>query len=244
MAISKKTRKDIEVHVCKFFDALDPSGINTDYVKEKFARMSDTQFEQWLKKKYPLQFQMRTFETEPTFSDYENAAKVVGINLLEPVALPYLYTNKDGVPVNSKPALITYLPIKRVQQMHTIKNHVSLDTDRRDPKSGRLLDESKSAQTSDREFESLEVMGLDNIAKEMSTIRADALDAKSQAYNQIMNTGSLSQKDYEVSRSDSVAKNTISTYLLAAHIDSNLVNQNGYTPYTLRERSRKIEREN
>jgi hypothetical protein len=242
MAIDKKIREDIEIFICQFFDALDKTGINTEYWKGKFAHMSDYQFEQWLKKKYPLTMQHRVFEIEPTFSDFEDAAKVVGIPLLEKVRLPYLYTNKDGVAVNSKECLIIYLHLKKVQQMITKKNHISTDIDRRDFKTGRLLDEDKSAAMSDRESEALAIMGLYNTMDEFTTIKADAMNAKSQAYNQISNTGNLSKEDYTVDKADSISRNTISVYMLGCHLNTNLVNEGNYTPYTLKEKQRKVVR--
>jgi hypothetical protein len=242
MAIDKKIREDIEIFICQFFDALDKTGINTEYWKGKFAHMSDYQFEQWLKKKYPLTMQHRVFEIEPTFSDFEDAAKVVGIPLLEKVRLPYLYTNKDGVAVNSKECLIIYLHLKKVQQMITKKNHISTDIDRRDFKTGRLLDEDKSAAMSDRESEALAIMGLYNTMDEFTTIKADAMNAKSQAYNQISNTGNLSKEYYTVDKADSISRNTISVYMLGCHLNTNLVNEGNYTPYTLKEKQRKVVR--
>lgn len=243
MAIDKKTREDIEIFFCEFFDALDKTGINTEYWKDKFAHMSDYQFEQWLKRKYPLTMQHRAFEIEPVFSDYEDAAKVVGIPLLEKIYTPYLYTNQDGVPVNTKECLILYLHLKKVQQMLTRKNHISTDIDKRDLKTGRLLDEDKSAALSDREAEALAVMGLDNTMEEFTTIKANAMNAKSQAYNQIANTGNLSKEDYVLDKTDSISRNTINVYLMGCHINTNLVNEGNYTPYTLKEKEKKISRE-
>lgn len=242
MAIDKKTREDIEIFFCEFFDALDKTGSNTEYWKDKFAHMSDYQFEQWLKRKYPLTMQHREFEIVPVFSDYEDAAKVIGIPLLEKICTPYLYTNKNGVPVNTKECVIMYLHLKKVQQMLTKKNHISIDIDRRDFKTGRLLDEDKSAATSDREAEALAIMGLYNTMDEFSTIKADAINAKSQAYAQISQTGSLSKEDYVVEKNDSISRNTINVYLMGCHINSNLVNEDLYTPYTLTEKQKKISR--
>lgn len=242
MAIAKKTREDIEVFLCEFFDALDKTGNNTDYWKEKFATMSDPQFEKWLKKTHPLTLQVRAWEVEPTFSDYTDAAEVIGIPLLEKITLPYLYKNKDGVAVNSKECLPIYIHLKKVQQIITNKNSISVNIDRRDHKTGRLIDEDKSAATSDRELEALAVMGLYNTMDEFSTIKADAMDAKSQAYNQISNVGSLSKEDYVVEKADSVARNTINVYLMGCHINTNLVNSGNYTTYTLKEKEKKISR--
>ena len=243
MAITNKQREDIECFLCEFFDALDKTKTNSEYLQTKWAKMSNAQFENWLKRDYPLQLQVRAWEIEPTFADYQDAAKVIGIPLLEKIALPYLYINKQGIPVNSKECLIMRLNIKKVQQFITKKNKVSIDINDRDMKSGRLNNEDKGAATSDKEMECLAIMGLNDTMEEFATIKADALNAKSVAYNQISTTGSLSKNDYKVSDDDSLSRNYISAYLLACHINTNLVNKDGYTPYTLKERERNTQRE-
>lgn len=238
MAINKKIRENIECFLVEFMDQLDKTHTNSEYMQEKWAKMSDVQFETWLKKKYPLTLQVRAWEIEPKTKDYYDAAKVLGIPLLEKIALPYLYTNKDGIPVNSKETLILRLNIKKVQQFITKKNKVSIEISDRDMKSGRLMTQDKGAATSDKEQESLAVMGLYNTMDEFSTIKADAMNAKSEAYNTILMTGKVSKNDYKVAKDDSLARNMISAYMLASHIDSNLVNTDGYTPYTLKEKQR------
>ena len=243
MAINDKQRNECEFFILNFMDKLDKTGENSEFLKEQFASMSNAQFEKWMKKDYPLQFQVRAFEVEPKFKDYQDAARVIGINLMEKVALPYLYKNSDGEPVCTKPALIMYLHLKKMQQMITKKNKVSTDIDNRDMKSGRLNTDDKGAATGDKEMECLAIAGLDKTLEEFSTIRADYMDAKSQAYATITATGTLSSDDYDLKRSDGLANNFISSYLLAAHIDSNLINNDGYTPYTLKEKSLRTSRE-
>lgn len=241
MAITKKVREEIECMLIEFFDKLDKSKTNSEYLQEKWAKMSDAQFESWLKKKYPLQLQVRAWEVEPVMKDFFDAASVLGVSLTEKVAEPFLYINKEGIPVNTYPALKMRLNIKKVQQVITKKNKVSVSIDLRD-KTGRLMTADKGAATSDKEQESLAVMGLYNTMSEFSTIKADAMQAKSEAYNQILNTGTLSNQDYKITKQDSVARNIISAYMIASHIDSNLVNSEGYTPYTMKEKSRRTQR--
>lgn len=242
MAITDKKREDIECFLCEVMDALDKTKTNSEYLQTKWAKMSNTQFESWLKRKYPLQLQVRSWEIEPQMKDYYDAAKVIGIPLIEKIAEPFLYVNKDGVPVNTKPTLPLRLNIKKVQQFITKKNKVSIEIDDRDMKNGRLMTGDKGAATSDKEEECLASMGLYNTMDEFSTIKADAMNAKSEAYNNIMTTGKLSKDDYKVEKSDSLARNMISSYMLASHLYSNLVNEDGYTPYTLKERERKTAR--
>ena len=105
------------------------------------------------------------------------------------------------------------------------------------------MTQDKGSATSDKEMECLAIAGMTNTMIEFSTFKADAMDSKSQAYSTIANTGMLSRKDIDLSKQDSLSRNLISTYLLACHISSNLVNEYGYTPYTLREKQMRAQRE-
>ena len=241
--MTKKQREDIEVYICQVLDLIDKTKQNSDYYKEKFAEMSDTQFENFIKKPYPIVFQTSLFEIEPVMADIEKAANFMKVPLIEKIALPYLYTNKEGKPVWSKPCLVVYLHHKRVQQMISKKNKFSIDISGRDMKNGRLISDDKGAAMSDREFECLGVMGLDHTMREFAKPKADALEAKSYMYNTISTLGDVSESDIEFKKTDGMAKNLMSVYLLGCHINSNLVNEGNYTPYTLSERKRKVERE-
>ena len=147
--------------------------------------------------------------------------------------MPFLYKNKDGVPVKTQPVLVVYLPLKRLKQMVIKKTGFSVDISKRDYRTGLLIDTDKNGNSTDREFESLAVLGLDNTMKELATVRADAMGAKSEFYNQINTTGMVSLKDVDIKNSDSIARNLISAYLLGAHIQSNLINTDYLLPRTI-----------
>ena len=61
--------------------------------------------------------------------------------------------------------------------------------------------------------------------------------------NQIKNLGQVYLKDLPAMRSDSIAKNNLSTMFLGAQLMTNLVIGEDYmTPYTLKDKERKISR--
>ena len=236
-------RKQIESLVYETFDKLDTTGQNTNYYKELFADMSDQEFERFIKKDFPFRFHTKAFEISPSMSDINNACKVLAVPLLEKVALPYLYENTEGVPVNSKECLVGYIPLKKMKQFITKKNDMFTEISERDMKTGLLVSFDKNGNTSDREMEALAVMGLDNTMTEFSRHRADSMRAKSTFYSTINTVGQVSLKDAPVDIDDSLAKNLMNTYLIGSMLNSNLVNQDYYLPKTLRDRQRAVERE-
>ena len=171
-----------------------------------------------------------------------NAFKVLKKPLLERVKLPYVYINSKGEPVETQECMVIYIHLKRMKQMLTKKNHTSIHISQRDMKTGLLLQEDKGGKETDREFESLAVMGLDYTMDEFARVKADALDAKAQMSNAILNKGYVSDEDITLLKTDSLAKNLMNVYLTGAHIHSNLVDVNYYTPYTAKSKEKKVER--
>ena len=238
-----KKRKEVEELVYKVMDILDPTQQNSQFYKAKFAKMNDKQFIKFFSQDFPLKFQMRLFEIEPTMKQISDALDYIHIPMIEQMNLPFEYRSKDGTPVKSDDALILYVPIRKVKQFLSKKNSMSTNISNRDMKSGLLQTVDKNGNTSDREMESLAVMGLDASMKELATYRADSMNAKDEFYSMINTTGMVRQSDVDVETSDSLARNELNVYLLGAALNSNLINEGNYLRHTLTSRGRKTERE-
>lgn len=236
-------RQQAEELIYKVLDALDPQEYNSSYYKAMFAEMTDSEFLEFCKRNLPIRFHTKPFVIEPKMYDIEAALKILGVPLLEKVALPYLYIDKDGNPVWSKEALVIYIHLKKMKQFITKKNSTPTGIDNRDMKTGLLVSFDKGGKTSDREMEALAVMGLDETMKELSTWRADYMDAKSTAYQVISTLGRISEEDVSLEETDSIAKNTLNAYLTSALINTNILNEDYLLPKTLADRHRKIVRE-
>lgn len=235
-------RQKAEALIYKVFDTLDKSHTNSDYYREIFAKMSDEEFIKFCKRRLPFRFHQEIFKIEPKMSDIFEAFKFINVPLLEKVCLPHVYKNPDGVPVQTKECLVIYIHLKRMKQMLTKKNNTAINTDKRDMKTGLLTGEDKGGKETDREFESLATMGLSFTMDEFSRPRADAMEAKAQMSTTILNQGYVSEKDVNIAKDDSLAKNLLNVYLLGAHIRSNLVDINYMTPHTAKNKQSKIER--
>ena len=78
--------------------------------------------------------------------------------------------------------------------------------------------------------------------KEFSGIRADAMQDKSLANQQIKTLGNVRLSDLNNDKSDSLSKNLLSVYFIGAQINSNLVDSDYLTPYTLKQRQLRVQR--
>lgn len=242
MALDPKKRKQVENLIIKVMDRVDTSGTNTKYYKDLFSKLSDTQFMNWMKKEYPIRFQMRTGTTNPSMTDIIEALKIINVPLTEKIYTPALYRDKNGRAVASQECTVMYLHLKKVQQFITHKNKWSSSIANRDNKTGLLVGRDKGALTSDREFESLASWGLTNTMEEFAGSRGDDMQAKNYMYNQISSTGMFKLKDIPKSVDGASSKNLLNTYLLGAHITSNLINKDNYTYYSLRKKKNLVTR--
>lgn len=234
-SITPKRRKEVEEVIYNFFDKLDKSGTNTKYYRELIGNMSDNKFMEFIKKEFPFRFHYKPSVTEPTMSDIKAALDTIGVPLLEKITLPYLYENKDGKAVMTKECFVGYNPHKKVQQIVTKKSKWGFEISNRD-KNGRLLGADKGSATSDREFEAMATMDLEYTMKEFYGPKADAMEAKNAMYSLIGTTGMCRLSDLPDSIDDSLSKNMFNSYLIAAHINSNLINQGDYTMKTIKDR--------
>lgn len=235
-----KQRQQAEELIYKIYDTVDPSKTNSDYYRKIFAAMNDDDFVKFCKRRLPFRFHNSVFKVEPKMYEIIDAFKVLNKPLLEKVKLPYVYKNAKGEPVETQECMVIYIHLKRMKQMLTKKNNNAMSIDNRDMKSGRLIGEDKGGQETDREFESLATMGLDWTMDEFARPKADALAAATQMSNTILTNGFVSDKDIQVSSDDSLGKNMLNTYLLGAHIASNLVDIDYMTPYTSKNRAPRV----
>lgn len=237
-----KQRQEAEALIYKTFDAVDKTHTNSDYYRKLFANMDDQQFEDFCKRRLPFRFHQDLFKVEPKMYEIFDAFKVLNKPLLEKVKLPYVFTNKDGEPVETQEALVIYIHLKRMKQFLTKKNNTAINIEKRDMKTGLLVGEDKGGKETDREFESLAVMGLEYTMDEFARAKGDAMGAMAQMSNTIMSKGFVSDKDLQIAKDDSIGKNLLNVYFIGAHIHSNLVDIDYMTPYTSKMKKQQIER--
>lgn len=236
-------RKKAEALVYKVMDTLDDTGKNTEYYKKMFASMSDAQFKKFISRNLPFTFQYNTFEIEPKMSQINEAANILEVPLIESVALPYFYENKNGEAVWSKPCYVVYLHLKKLKQFITKKNSMSVNIDERDMKTGLLVNYDKNGKTSDREMDALIVMGLEDTAKEFSRSRADSMQDKSIMYNTINTLGRVTLNELPNDIEDSLSNNLLDTYLLGSMMKSNIISEDYYLTYVKKDKKKRVQRE-
>ena len=231
-------RKKAETLLYKCFDKFDKTGQNSAFYKAKFAKMSDAEFKKFLSRPFPIVFQHKLFEVEPTPSDVVAGLKELGVSLTDTVNLPYLGKDENGNPVQTMECIVGPLPIKKMKQFLTKKTGWSTNITGRDMRTGLLMGHDKNGNTSDREFEALQVSSLDVTTAELMGPRADEMNAKNVMYNTINSTGRVSLKDLPKDPSDSLSRNMLDAYLIGSCFKSNLITDDYHLHKTLVDKKR------
>lgn len=239
MNITKENREKAEALIYEVMDALDPTGTNSDHLKRTFDKMSNKKFGEYFSRRFPLRFHTSPWEVDPKIEDIERGAKVLDIPLLETVKMPHLYQDENGNAIETQECIVGYLNLRKEQQFITKKNSMSTDINMRDMKTGHLVGPSKASKESDRETESLAIMGLENTAKELLKSRADSMEAKAKLNNMISTLGKVTLEDIETDASDSLSLNLLNTYLIGAMLNSNILNKDYLLPHTYLEKDKR-----
>lgn len=242
ISITKEQRRIVEERTYEYMDKVDKTKTNSEYYKKLFSKMTDTELVAFMSKKFPYKFHITPNKIEPTLADAEEGLNYLGTSFIEKVSLPYLYKNKEGVAVSSLECMVGYIHIPKMQQMLVKKNKNSIDIDNRDI-SGRLNGDDKGAANTDREFEGLATLGFTHTMDEFARFRGDAMNQKNIGYNTIKTKGVISKNDLPNDIDDPLAKQLMNVYMIGAHINSNLINQDYYTMYTLKTKKKNISRQ-
>ena len=215
---------------------------NVDFWVRQFASMNDQQFKEFVCKPFSLYYQTSGLRHEPQMKDILKALDNIKVPLMEEVYMPYKYKSQDGKPIKSKQCLVLYIHMKRMKQLLSKKNGMSITAKIRDSRTGLLTGKDKNGRESDREFEALATSGLTDTMREFSRSRADSMDDKSRLNSLIKTMGQASLKELDNDPADSLSKNLLSTYFIGAGLMTNLVNAEYMTPYTRKAKRMKVER--
>ena len=227
MTISEK-RKELMDYLCKVMDLLDPSGENSKLYHKRFDKMSDKEFDVFIRKffddeKANFYLEIVEFERTPSLDNIEKCAGFMRVPLFERVAMPYLTHDKDNVVVTPQEVPVGYIHEKRMQQTLLKKNAGSIEIKNRNPKTGQVANEDKNARNSDVETFSLIALEANEALKEFMGPRADNMKAKNEMYNSISKNGYTALEDLSNDPEDKVAINTLDVYFTMQGLRTNLV---------------------
>lgn len=218
----KEKRKKAEKLILDYMKLMDKSGDNYNHYKNKFSNMSDNEFYNLFKNiKFPIRLHTKGFDNIK-MNDIKASLDLLKVPMYESLNLNYEYKDEDGNAVQSEPCTVGYLHIPKLRQMNVKKSQNGADISKTNPKTGELVGSSKIAAITDREFEAMSIFGMYETIKEMTTFRSDDIENFNNAYNAIINKGTLNNDDLDENHNQLSRKNLMVS-LIGAQIDSNLI---------------------
>ena len=229
MAI-KDRRKVFMDYLDSILNTLDPSGANSKLYHEKFDKMSDNQFDSYIKRffeddKQNFYLEIVEYERDLTMENINACAEMMGVPLYERIALPYLTADKENILVSRTSVPVGYIHEKRMPQTLMKKSAASIKIDKRNPKTGQVVGEDKNARNSDSEVYSLATLGAMKALSEFMGPRADDMKSKNEMYAEIAKNGYTSLEDLTDSPENKTALNTFDVYFLIQGLRTNMVDR-------------------
>jgi len=230
-------RAYIEKLIYDTFDALDPSGTNSDKYRAMFSDMNDTQFEKFMKdflkdENENFSLDIVEFEHDLKMEYCEKAAKVIGFPLMEYIYMPHLTMDKKRVVVSKEKCLVGYINVKRTQQLLHKKNGLSTSNEKTSALTGQVVNKDKNARDSDIEASMLVALGADKILQELHGPRSDDPVMKRQMNKSIADKGYVMLDELENLPTNKITLNTVNTFLLSMGLHSDLVTPTYILPKT------------
>lgn len=237
MATSIKSVKEKVVKdVVDLLDILDPSGDSGKIFTERFKKLNDKEFVEymnwWTSDEARDRIQLYVLEFEKTVSvdSIIDAAEFIKVPLYEYVACPDLNgSSEDAVTCTPEPVPVGYIQPKRMPQTVIKKSTGSLSASKRNPKTGQVSGDDKNARNSDVETYSMISMGADAALREFMGPRGDDVNAASHMAQLIERNGYFSLDQLEDDRRNKQSINTLDTYFHLQGFMTNIV----YPPDTL-----------
>lgn len=235
-------RKLAEKRIIDLMNDIDPSGENANLWKKILLKMSDKEFDEFMKNmyknpnKYHLNVQLNQSENKKDIildmDHIEKVAKKNDIKLREYVMFPHLNPDDPEHPfITSTPVPVLVMYIRKMQQMVKKKNFSAGNIDVVNPLTGQVTGDSKAASLGDMQTVSLATTNQTDTIKEFLTIRSDNIEGKLKMLNSIEETGSVRYSDCMVNLNDCQSIQTMNVFLKGAMLKTKgLVQKKKPTP--------------
>ena len=189
-------RTQIEADIYEMLDDADPSGANTERMRELFKPMNDKQFYQYMERFFTDDSRNYTVSYKP----YDNPVNIKfitkllekhGIPLYEYVYKPFLNGDKEDPPRTVHKQMVIDVPVKRLKQMVQVKNHAAVNPTKIDPMTGQTTGHDKVVRITQPELYSLIAQNQYNAAKEAYGPLADNIKAQYEMERMIQRDGEV-----------------------------------------------------
>lgn len=218
-------RKKAEAFIFQFLRDIEPTGYNVEKYKEIFSKMSDKQFDTWMKgmrdkTQYMVLFKPMYEAKGITIENNFKVAQKYGLNFYERL----IFSGNKNEPdhMTATEALVLDLPYRRQSQTLVKKISVPVNNKTIDQLTYQPTGASKGSKISYPELQVLIGMRLDKTIEELIQIRGGDRGGFA-AYNaMVMRYGKVNLKAIENHRTGVESTRTLKIYMASMHIKSTI----------------------
>ena len=218
--------------------------MNATKYRKRWEAMSDEEFEQFMQtvranqeKQQIAYLEIAEFERDLKLANIEKCAEFMKVPLYEYVAIPDGNGDKDHPVITSQRVPVGYAHYKRMPQTVLKKNSLKINVSKRNPLTGQLTSDAKTARNTDVETYAYTAMGAKYALRELMGPRADDPVMEAEMMQAIAATGSVSIEQCHSDPKNKIALNTLNTYFLMQMFTTNLVGPLGILPKPEEEKS-------
>lgn len=222
--ITKENRKKAEAAWIDLLTKMCPGNPNIAYYQNKFAEMSDKDFEKLVQEIHEGRYLMPY--TEPNFST-TRLSKRNNLALMEKRGIPLRHhvIVDDGVnPVYKTPRQYIVYPMSwnRHGQLLDKKMSIPEDSNVIDQFTGQPTGPSKGSKISFPETQMLSAQGLDKTLEELLKARGGDIEAKNVFDNQLSTRGEVRLEELDAAGGEVRSTTSLRTVFQAMHIKADL----------------------
>lgn len=231
-------KKRVIDFVCKCLDLLEGGTINSSRYRSVWENMSDAEFEKFMEdvranqdRRQIAYFEVEEFKRDLNMSNIEKCAAFMKVPLYEYVAIPDVTGDVDApVVVTPEPVPVGYAHYKRMPQTTLKKTSLNTNVSKRNPLTGQVTSQEKTARNTDVESYALSAIGAKNALREFQGPRGDDSVMENEMMQAIANDGSVNLSQLTSNPANKTAVNTLNTYFNMQMFCTNLVGPMGVLP--------------
>jgi hypothetical protein len=223
-------------YVCKALDLIEGGTSNSSRYRKEWEAMSDAQFTKFMEElrrdenRQMVYLEVIEFERDLKLHNIQKCAEFMKVPLYEYVAIPDLTGDPNNVTVTPEPVPVGYAHYKRMQQTVLKKNSTNIRVNKRNPKTGQVVQSDKTVRNTDVETYAMMSLGAKQALREFMGPRGDDPVMENELYTAIANNGYARLEDLTNDVHNKVSINTLNIYYLMMGMTTNLVGPIGDLP--------------
>jgi len=215
-------RKKVQDYILKIMKLIDKTNTNYNYYVDFFKKMSDTQFDQYMKlirdRKMQLYVYFPNLKVPMVMEDFLKAAKETGTKIFHRLKIKDKATGEIFLTEEEYPVLV--VSVRRLQQFLDKKMSVPDSDTTIDGLTGQVTGDDRSSGLSNPEIQCLFARGLNKTLEELIKVRGGDIHAYGEFKRQAEEIGTVSME--RISKNSKTRSVVIADVLMRGmHLDTN-----------------------